>query len=200
MTPKRRVVLLQADIDSGTVLNYATLDGWSPAPGSVRVTAREADLVALPRQERVSVVRMLESVTTSQGLNKDYSDQGDSATFKVTVSNTGNTKLRAVRVTDSMFDPEDLDCDHNFSSHTSGFMPASDQDGTVIVCRGTILLASSQVDEGGIHGTAKVSMCGFRVKRLWLCRIPAHVYPPSTQAVPQRVVDIQGAECCPFRP
>ncbi|CAM9578740.1 unnamed protein product, partial [Sphacelaria rigidula] len=146
------------DIDAGSVSNNAILTGWTASPGSIKITTMDADIVSLPRQSAVFVVRTLQSMTVGAGPNTQYSDEGDVATFNITVSNTGNTRLRGVMVTDSMFDPEDLDCDQDFTDPTSSaFTPASDPDGASIVCIGAVSLTKSEVDAGGFEGTAKVS-------------------------------------------
>lgn len=85
-----------------------------------------------------------------------YTDEGDWATFNITVSNTGNTRLSEVLITDTIFQNGSLHCDQDFSAATSEFLPAHDPDGAAIMCQGIVSLTKSQVDAGGLSGTAKV--------------------------------------------
>lgn len=137
--------------------NNATLEGWSPSPGSVKETAKDADVVALPRKMEVSVERTLVSLTTSKGLNSAYTDVGDSATFKVTIENTGNTVLSSVVLTDSANTAKDWVCEGEFASAGSEFLPMANPYGVGIVCHVTIPLTESHVDAGGFRGTSEVS-------------------------------------------
>lgn len=94
---------------------------------------------------------------TDSGLNTAYSDRGDSATFEITVTNTGNTRLSEVLVTDSNFGGVgNLDCKNDFSSTSSELLPASHPDETAFVCQAITVLTVAHVDAGGIGGTSKV--------------------------------------------
>lgn len=144
-------------MNDGSVRNNATLEGWSPSPDSVKETARDADVVALPRNMGVSVKRTLVSVSTSEGLNSAYCDVGDFATFEVTIQNTGNTALTTVVLTDSMTDAGNALCNHEYSTADSKFLPTSNPSGVVIVCHVTVPVTESHVDAGGFSATSEVS-------------------------------------------
>lgn len=144
------------------------LEGWSPTPGSVKITAQDADVAILPRQISISVERSLLSVSTSKGLNSVYSDAGDSATFEITITNTGNTVLSEVVLTDSAVDVETSDCDQDYTATDSEFLPDAHPSSTTIVCSVTVPITAAHVDAGGFSGTSKV--CCPVVPRLpWRC-------------------------------
>ncbi|CAM9970653.1 unnamed protein product, partial [Ectocarpus sp. 12 AP-2014] len=91
--------ITQEDINMGYVHNTAILEGWSPSPGAVKVGTKDAETVTVPRQMNISLESTLLSMSKSEGLDVAYSDEGDSATFQVTITNTGNTVLSSVILT-----------------------------------------------------------------------------------------------------
>lgn len=147
----------QDDIDAGSVESEATISGVSLSPSLVLISSTASDVTKLPRQHSISVEKTLRSITSAQGLNTGYSDAGDSGTFDIVVTNTGNTVLSTVKLTDDTFRDGMVTCDHDFSATTSRFLPAAHPDGVSIVCEGKVYLTSSHVDRG-ITGTAKVRL------------------------------------------
>lgn len=133
--------------------NNATLEGWSP--GEVKFTTEDAEAIKVPRQMNISVERTLISISVSEGLDSTYSDPGDSATFEVTVTNTGNTVLNSVELTDSVVDAEAIDCDEDFPGTVSKFLPDSL---APFICRVTVPLSTSVVDAGGFNSTSEVGL------------------------------------------
>lgn len=98
-------------------------------------------------------------MSVSEGLNTVYSDIGDSATSWVTVSNTGNTALSEVTLTDSALDVESIKCDQEYSSARSEFLP-----GYTMSCTITVPMTTARVDAGDFQGTSEVS-CSNGVER-----------------------------------
>lgn len=106
---------------------------------------------------RILVQKSLTVLTTADGINPTYSDAGDRAVFNITITNTGNTRLNQVLLTDESCG-HNIVCDRNFSDAASGFLPSSHPDGHPIVCEGTTYLTSDDVDRGSISGMAEVSL------------------------------------------
>lgn len=147
---------LQEDIDKGYVRSNATLDGWSPSPGTMKFSTEDAEAVMVPRQMNISVEKNLLSISESEGLDSTNIDPGDSAIFEVTIMNTGNTVLKSVELTDSVVGAEAIDCDQDFTDTYSRFLPDSHPSGASLVCHVTVLLTASYVDDGGFNSTSKV--------------------------------------------
>lgn len=136
--------------------NNATLEGWSPSPGAGKFTTGDAEAVMVPRQMNISVKRTFISNSESEGLDSTESDQGDSATFEVTITNTGNTILSSVTLTDSIVDAEAINCGQDFTSTESKFLPDSHPSGAPLICSVTVPLTASYVDAGGFNSTSTV--------------------------------------------
>ncbi|CAM9294792.1 unnamed protein product, partial [Ectocarpus fasciculatus] len=149
--------ITQEDIDAGYVHNTATLEGWSPSPGAVKVTTKDAEAVMVPRQMNISLESTLMSMSKSEGLDSAYSDEGDYAIFQVTITNTGNTVLSSVAPTNSIVGPEAFDCDQDVSAADSEFLPSSHPSGAPLVCDVTVPLTASYVDAGGFNSTFEVT-------------------------------------------
>ena len=147
---------IQEDIDEGYVYNTADLEGWSPPPGAVKFTTQDAEAVKIPRQMSISVERTLVQISTSEGLDSTFSDEGDTATFRITVTNTGNTVLRSVKLTDSTVEAEAIVCDQDFTTSDSKFLPSSHPSGVPLVCIVSVPMNASYVDAGGFDGTSEV--------------------------------------------
>lgn len=149
---------MQEDIDEGYVYSTATLEGWSPSPGSVKLTTQDAEAIMVPKQMGISLERTLVDISESEGLESAYSDEGDSAIFQVTVTNTGNTMLSSVVLTDSAVGAEAFDCDQTFTATDSEFFPGSHPSGAPLVCLVTVPLTATYVDAGGFNGTSEVGL------------------------------------------
>lgn len=146
--------LFQEDIDEGYVYNNATLEGRSPS--GVKFATADAEVVKVPRKMNISVERILVNISQSEGSDSTYSDPGDSATFKVNITNTGNTVLNSVELNDSVVDAEAIDCDQDFTSTDSKFFPDSHPSGAPLICHVTAPLTASYVDAGGFNSTSEV--------------------------------------------
>lgn len=142
----------QDDIDAGSIISDATLKGWSPSPGSKIMITEASDTTYLPWHASIIVEIVVVTVTTAGGINPTYSDSGDTATFDITITNTGNTRLSQVRLTDGIFGTS-ITCDHDISARMSEFLPALHHP---IVCQTTVMLTTADIDTGSISITAKV--------------------------------------------
>lgn len=146
--------LFQEDIDEGYVHNNATLEGWPPS--EVKFSTEDGEAVKVPRHLNISVKRTLLNISQSEGPDPAYSDPGDSATFQVNITNTGNTMLNSVELNDSVVDAEAIDCDQDFTGTDSKFFPDSHPSGAPLVCYVTVPLTAFYVDAGGFIGTSEV--------------------------------------------
>lgn len=159
---------LQEDIDEGFVYTAVTLEGWSPSPGSVIFTTQDSEAIALPTTMGISLERVLLGISETEGLDSTYSDEGDSATFQVIITNTGNTMLSSVVLTDTIVDAEAFDCDQDVTAIDSEFLPNSHPSGAPLVCIVTVPLTATYVDAGGFMGTSEVGLPVIRKCQLGL--------------------------------
>lgn len=158
--PRRRWTvryLSQDDIDAGLVASNATITAVSPFPNSVPIESEAKDTTDVPRDSSILVEKTMKIMTTVSGLDTELSDADDWAIFDIVVTNTGNTALSKVVLTDDMFSEGSTACNNNFSAATSNFLPSVNPDGAAIGCEVTLNLTSAHVDAGEISGTAKVS-------------------------------------------
>ena len=90
--------LTQADIDAGSLLNTATVAGSS---GTTTVTATDTDLQTFAHAPAMTLTKSL------AGGQSAYVQVGETATFTITITNTGNTTITSGSVVDS-WNPADL--------------------------------------------------------------------------------------------
>lgn len=154
--PHLSFIHLQDDIDAGFVFSEAALEAWTPYPNTEQVQASETKSTTLPRLPRISVEKSLRTMTVAGGVDPAYSDAGDTATFDISITNIGNTRLNQVVLTDDMLG-DSITCDHDFSAIADGFLPSSHAEGFSITCEATKHLTPDDVDAGFISGAAEVS-------------------------------------------
>lgn len=140
----------QDEIDTGVVLSEATVEGWTLAPVPIAVKAEENDTTILPQKTEILVEIGVKTITKTDGIDPEHSDAGDTVTFDVNITNTGNTRLNQVVLTD-----ESITCNYDFSDAASGFLPLH-PDGHQIACQASIQLSNVDVDAGSITGMAEV--------------------------------------------
>ncbi len=112
--------------------------------------AAENDTTILPQKPVILVEIGLKKITKTDGINLDYSDANDTLTFDVTITNTGNTRLHEVELTN-----DSIACDHDLSGMASGLLPLNPNGG--LSCEASTRLASVDVDTGYIIGMAEAS-------------------------------------------
>lgn len=125
----------------------------------MKVATKDAETVTVSRQMNISLESTLLSMSKSEGLDVAYSDEGDSAIFQVTITNTGNTVLSSVIPTNWIVGSEAFDCDQDVSAADSEFLPSSHPSGAPLVCEVTVPLTASYVDAGGFNSTSEVGSC-----------------------------------------
>lgn len=104
----------------------------------------------------MSVEKTLRSITVTGGIDRTRSDAGDTAAFDISITNTGNTRLNQVSLTDDMFG-DNITCDYNFNDTTSVLLPSAHPDGAAISCEASMDLTSVDIDAGFIAGASEVS-------------------------------------------
>lgn len=143
------------DVDAGIVFSEAKVKAWTTSPNSIEVEAKGSGSTPLHQKPEILLEKHFREITKAAGIHPTYSDAGDTATFDIYITNTGNTRLNRVVLTDDMFG-ESITCDDDFSGTISGFLPLRPS-GHRIVCEAVALLTSVDVDTGYINSTAEVS-------------------------------------------
>jgi uncharacterized repeat protein (TIGR01451 family) len=143
-------VLTQSDLDAGRVLNTAYAEGTPPAtpgnPTPPRVPSPEDDeTTELAQTPALTSVKQL-----AGNADEDASSTvtlGDTLTYAVTVTNTGNTTLASVTVSDARIVPSTTTC--------SNLAPTLN-----CVLTGTYRVSQNDMDSGLVRNTAVVSTPG----------------------------------------
>lgn len=143
-------VALQANVDAGEILDEASVTSSSPRPSSSEANASTSCTCDLPRQPEITIVKDATSVTTTSGLNASATDVGDAIAYRITVSNTGNTWLSDVDISDPMFD--ELACSATYKGEDSRFAS-----GDSIKCTALLTLNQAHIDNGCVENSASVS-------------------------------------------
>ncbi|MCB2209962.1 sortase [bacterium] len=132
--------LTQADIDAGAFTNTATVSGLDPDENDVSNT----DSFTQPL-ERVPGIEIDKSGTLNMDVipPNDRLDEGDTISYSFVVTNTGNTTLENVGVTDNLItlDPQPSVTLLPGESDTTSFT-------------GTLTLTQAQIDSGSIYNQA----------------------------------------------
>jgi large repetitive protein len=144
--------ITQGNIDAGTVANTATAMTQYPNDDTgVTVADTDNASVSITRTTSATIAKSASAIADTNESNRE--DAGDTITYTITVTNTGNTTLEDVMVTDAKL--ADLDCDANEDGNqtqASALLPAG-----TLSCVGTYVLTQSDVNSGSIENTASVS-------------------------------------------
>ena len=89
--------LTQADLNTGSVVNLATVTGTKPGGGTV--TGTGGTTVSLPQSPAIALAKA-GTLNMTVVAPADRADVGDKITYAFTVTNTGNVTLTNVTVTD----------------------------------------------------------------------------------------------------
>ncbi|WP_198551492.1 MULTISPECIES: Ig-like domain-containing protein [unclassified Stenotrophomonas] len=143
-------VLTQSDLDTGRVLNTAYAEGTPPATPGNPTPPR----VPSPEDDETTELAQTPSVTSVKQLagnaDEDASSTvtlGDTLTYAITVTNTGNTTLASVTVSDARIVPSTTTC--------SNLAPTLN-----CVLTGTYRVSQNDMDSGLVRNTAVVSTPG----------------------------------------
>ncbi|CAM9230892.1 unnamed protein product [Scytosiphon promiscuus] len=149
-------VVTQDDIDNGFVSSEVIAEGRTPAPDSTITGATDDDTTILPRFSSISIEKKLRSITTAGGIDLARIDAGDTAVFDISITNTGNTRLGQLLLTDDMFG-DTITCDQDVLDTAGDLLPLSHPDGESISCEASMNLTFADIDAGFITGTAEVT-------------------------------------------
>jgi uncharacterized repeat protein (TIGR01451 family) len=142
MTATATYTLTQDDIDAGSVVNTATVNG--DAPGSDTATATDVEQVDLPAAPAITL-------TKTSGFDSDMPMAGDEVTFEFTVENTGNVTVTGVDIADGMI---------GLSGIIFGAWPGIEGElapGDSVVATATYELTQADIDAGSIENEATAS-------------------------------------------
>jgi large repetitive protein len=154
--------LTQADIDAGGIRNTATVSGTEPGGAPVSDVSSDGDstdgnitddptLVAFPNAPGITAIKTLTSIGAAAG---------ELAEFAITVTNTGNTTLTGVTVTDSMtrFGGTPVGpVTTAFVSATAGSPAGTLLPDEAATYRVTYTLVQADIDAGGLENQATAS-------------------------------------------
>lgn len=138
--------LTQADVDSGSVHNTATVTGES------RRARADASAEATVKLQGVDGISLLKSAAKTVDANRNgRTDAGDTIAYTFTVTNTGTTTLKGVIVKDPRLSGP-VDCP------TTTLAP-----GEAMVCDGPpAVITQAEIDAGKVRNTATVTGNGNR--------------------------------------
>nr|WP_277628521.1 hypothetical protein [Arsenicicoccus dermatophilus] len=138
----------QADVNSGTLDNTATIHGFSPQ--NADVTSTDSESTTIPAQ----VALTLAKTAAYTDVNGDgVRNVGDSVTYSFQVVNTGNVSLAAVTLTDAKLGLTDRVCD---ARSTSPLEPGQSRDCTPV----TYQITQADVDAANVHNDASATGTG----------------------------------------
>ena len=126
----------------------------SPAPSPREVPANATCTATLPRQPGIHILKEVTDITAAGGFDPAATDAGDTFAYRITVSNTGNTWLSNVTVTDPMFDEGQDDehhCGSSYAEESSRFAP-----GEKFECTTMLTLEQVHIDGRCVESTAQV--------------------------------------------
>jgi uncharacterized repeat protein (TIGR01451 family) len=140
--------LSQADVDGGSVSNTAGAAGsFTDSAGNATVpTASDTSTVTIPQVATVSLAKtgtLHPDVVGPSG----RADVGDTITYDLVVTNTGNVTVHAVAVTDPL--AGSVDCP------TTTLVP-----GASVTCTATYEIDQSDIDAGRVDNTATADATG----------------------------------------
>jgi uncharacterized repeat protein (TIGR01451 family) len=125
----------QADVDSGSVTNTATVSGTTPSNQVLTSAPSSATVDASDATSSLSLVKS----TTSTG----YGAAGDTIPYDYLVTNTGTTTETGISITDSLIATADITCPD------PSLAPGASE-----TCTGSYTVTQADVDAGSVMNTA----------------------------------------------
>lgn len=153
--------LSQADVDNAiigganAVVNSATAAGEDPANNAVTSPSDNATQT-IAADSSIEIVKSAGAPTVANGADATLVDPGDTITYQLDVSNTGNTTLSNVQVSDTIATvscPATTDLGNAFVNDGSSQLAVGDS----IVCTAVYALQQPDLDSGGVQNTADVA-------------------------------------------
>lgn len=133
-------VLTQVDVDAGRVDNTATATATDPDRATV--SGGDTAVVLVPAASSLSLDKQAGAVTDTDVPVNGAGDLGDTITYTFLVTNTGNTTLTIVSISDPALNLAALQC------------VATLAPGEATTCTAVHALTQDEVDDGGIINTA----------------------------------------------
>lgn len=163
--------MFQADIDLGKLSDASSVVSLSPAPSPEDVTAGGSCTVALPRQPDLEILKSVTDITAARGIDPLVTDAGDTFDYRITVSNTGNTWLSDVVVSDTTLgeDRHEPDCTNSYAGNSSRL-----SSGASFECTVTLTLEQVHIDGRCVESTANVRWVECNAL-LTICRSSARI-------------------------
>ncbi len=128
----------QADVDSGSIANTATINGLDPADNTITNTAG-----ATVTPSNTATLSLTKTASPNTGVVT-----GDLVTYTMTGTNTGAVTLHNVTITDPMPGLSGLSC--------TPLTPATLASGDALTCTATRTVTQADVDGGSITNTATI--------------------------------------------
>ena len=141
MTCTAGYAIEQRDIDTGEVVNTATVVADEAAGGTVNDT--DTLTSPLPQFAAIQIAKSLSSVDDTNGTGRP--DEGDTHVYTLAVTNTGTVTLSAIAVSDSL--PGPTDCG-GLTTLTPG---------NSVECSVDYVLTQADIDAGSVTNTATVT-------------------------------------------
>ena len=132
----------QADLDAGSIANTATATGTTPAGGNVTDTA----------SWNVTATQDPKFTFTKSASPTTYTAAGQTITYTLTETNTGNVTLHNVTITDPLITVGA--CDDGKTPPTAVATPATLAPGATLRCTGTHVTTIADVNSGSFKNTA----------------------------------------------
>lgn len=147
MTCTATYVATQADVDAGSIRNTATVSGSTQLGTAVTSSPSSATVTATP----APALTLTKSVASIQDTNNDgLNDAGDKITYSFVVTNSGNTTLSNVTLTDPLLSGGNV----TISCPSSTLAPGASMTCTV---SGPYSITSTQQTGGSVTNTATVT-------------------------------------------
>ena len=143
--------LTQADIDTGGVVNTATVDGTSEVNPDDTVTDEDDAEVQIAKSAELSIDKQVDKET----LTGDDAKAGTQLGYTFVITNTGNVTLDGIDVVDEMLEDAGVDVAIDWSTDTDD---ASGEDvllpGESVTARATYAITQDDVNAGKVDNTA----------------------------------------------
>ena len=156
----------QADLDAGSLTNQATVTAKDPSLNDVTDTSDDGitgggdtgDDPTVTGLTQVASIEGTKTAAVTTDLNSDGFGVGDTITYTVTATNTGNVTLTGVDVqSDTLTQADDTDAANSLSSftiETGGSTTLAPGDSVSFTA--TYVVAQADIDAGGLKNTATV--------------------------------------------
>ena len=153
--------MAQEDIDSAiaggvdSIANEATAQATPPV-GAAIVSLPSSAVQSIVSNPDLTISKTAGEPTTAAGLDSELTDPTDTIPFSITVSNTGNTTLSNVTISDDL---APVTCSATATPSNSSFTNGSGSllVGDTVTCQATYSVIQDNINSGFVINTATVS-------------------------------------------